>query len=142
MSQSGAPRTVPTLQELSSLACRLGTGVTLQEKEGRIQVLVETGGGRHQILSLAMENVDGQMIGRMRTRVCPASKLTGQRPLMALKLNLSMKTGAFAVDGEDLIIKHSFMPAHTSPQELLNSLLYVARTADQHEKSLTGTDQS
>jgi hypothetical protein len=130
----------PDLKALAAAAAKLGQGVTVQEKGGTLNVLVELGGGRTQLIAITSREDSGASVGRVTTKIGPASNLTGQRPLALLRMNASLRSGAFAVDGDSLVLIDTFLPAHTTAQELLNILLYAAKTADQQEKNLGKDD--
>lgn len=128
-------------KSLVQAAAKLGTNVTMQDKSGRLQILVELKGGRTQVVFVTTESDAGATLGRLTTGVAPARNLGAERASAALAMNARLRFGCLAIVNDELSMTDTFMPSHTTPQELLNVILFLAESADRYEKGLAGGDE-
>jgi hypothetical protein len=124
------------LKDLLLKTTAAGKWIALRESGGQYTLTLDLPGGRRQMVHVASRNEGGSPMARLWTKVAAAKDLSGARPMSALKMNANLAFGAFAVEGEELVLVDTFLLAESTPEHLLQSLKYLGQMADQMEKSL------
>ena len=97
--------------------------------------------GRSQNVRLEGLETKKLRLVRFTSPVGPASDLSGERPLSALKLNAELALGALAVSGKNLVVTDTVLLDGANAKALVATLLYLAEQGDRYEKLLYGQDR-
>ena len=104
------------------------------------QVEVPLPGGRTQGVRFERFSEDGEDFVRLFSVIGPAAKLDLNRMTAALRLNANLRFGAFAIVGPQFAVVDTFLVREAEPDELQQSMAFVAKTADRYEQVVFGTD--
>ena len=96
--------------------------------------------GRQQLVDLSFFEAEGVEMVRLSTTIGAAEALSNQRLRAALEINATLAHGAFAVADRHLIMTDTLLLRDARPEELESALRHLARTADNYESALYGTD--
>ncbi|MBI5369275.1 MAG: YbjN domain-containing protein [Planctomycetes bacterium] len=130
-----------TLEDfLKSLCAQAGWPLS-KTASGDYNVIVPTAGGRLQKLIINEFVEDGTAMARVRSVIGAADILQGDRPMMALRMNATLRYGAFAVEKDHLVIADTHLLEGLNSEQKVRSMVYLAEQADRFEKMLLGKDQ-
>jgi hypothetical protein len=104
-------------------------------REGNSAV-VTLPGGRHQRVTAEVSAEDGDEILRVRTHVGDAAVMNEARMLAALRMNARLRFGAIAIDGALVAMVDTLLLHTADPEALRQSILHLARKADELERGL------
>lgn len=132
---------VMTFEELVNQICaergwryrHLGNTVVM------IEVVPEK--GRKQEVCVETFSEDGELLVRVRTRIGPAADLSPHQIQSVLRMNARMRYGAFGVQGEDLCLVDSYLFRDADPDELAESVEFLAKRGDYCEKHVYAKDE-
>ena len=129
------------MRELLKKTVEQGKWINLRETGGTWLITLDLKGGRKQTVTLVTFKEGGNEFGRLKSKIAPATALSGERPTSALRMNAGLTFGSLVVEGDDLIMQETLMLAETTPAHLLASLQYIGEMADRYEKVLGGGDK-
>ncbi len=103
---------------------------------------VPTFGGRSQLVYVSQGmDPDGVPLMFFWSPVGPA-QLAQRDPFWLLSYNTELSYGAFAIFNDMLVVKDSQIMQTADAEEIRRMIFYVAKTADEMEAQLMGTDQT
>ena len=97
-------------------------------------------GGRQQSVFMETSHEDGEDILRIYSVIGDAGLLDENRMRSALGLNYRLRHGALAIRDQQMVLTDTFLTREADHDEVRLSIEYLAKTADQHEKHIYGTD--
>jgi hypothetical protein len=103
-------------------------------------IVVHFGDGRHQLVRLEFFEYQREELFRLSTTIGPVADLERAQLVLVLESNSEFPHGALAIRGADLCMTDTLMLGESGPAEIEAAVDYLARTADEYERSLFGTD--
>jgi hypothetical protein len=97
-------------------------------------------GGRHQGVGVDAFDEEGEELLRLHSVIGRSETMGKVRMEAALRLNCSLRHGAIGIKDHDLVITGTLPLLDLSEEDLERSIQYLARTADQFEREIFGTD--
>jgi hypothetical protein len=125
---------------LDSLIQKICTANGWHYDHGRAQLPLD--GGRTQDIEFQTFTADGEEFVRLFSVIGPSAALDERRLMAVLRLNASMRLGAFAIVGDNLAVVDTFLVREADHYEVRHSLEYLAKTADRYEQVVFGTDDN
>lgn len=107
---------------------------------GTWTVIVPVKDSRSQTVRIEALAAKKSQLVRFTSVIGPATEVTDQRPLMALKINADLALGALAISGKDLVITDTVLEG-AGAKSLVTTLLYLAEQGDRYEKLIFGADR-
>jgi hypothetical protein len=110
----------------------------------RITVPLES--DRHQVIHVGEYEADGMQFVRVYSLLGPVADVDERRLRAALRLNWTLPYGAVGVasldgdEGEQLVLVESALASNLSPERVETVIHSLAKTADNYEKFVFGTD--
>jgi hypothetical protein len=105
------------------------------------QAVVPLADGRRQtVFQDLIDDEDGEQLMRLYSIIGDASIMDEIRLRAALGINNRLRHGAIAIMDDQLVLTDTFMVEHTDQAELEESILYLARKADDFERYIFETD--
>ena len=98
--------------------------------------------GRQQSVFMETSAEGGEDILRIYSVIGDAGVLDESRMRSALNLNYRLRHGALGIRENQLVLTDTFLTREADHDEVRLSVEYLARTADQHEKHIYGTDKN
>lgn len=131
-----------TLAEFLNDVSRQTGAVETHGPGGESILTVTLKNGRQQKLVLNEFVEDGVPMVRVRSVIGPVATLAGDRPVMALRMNATLRYGAFAIEKDNLVlIDTHLMGGHGGCEGRVQSIRYLAEQADKFERLIFGKDQ-
>jgi hypothetical protein len=103
-------------------------------------IVVRWGDGRHQLVSLEFFEFEREELVRLCSVIGPVSALHREQLVSALRANAVLAHGALAILGDDICVTDTLMVTDADAGEIEAAIEHMARTADQYERTLFGTD--
>ena len=103
-------------------------------------IVVRWGDGRHQLVSLEFFESGREALVRLSTTIGDAALLHRDRLVLALETNAALAHGALAIQGGQLCMTDTLMLEASGAEEIEAAIDYLARQADEYERSIFGTD--
>lgn len=103
-------------------------------------IVVHFGDGRHQLVSLEFFESGREELVRLTTTIGDVAKLHRDRLVLALETNASLAHGALAIKSGQLCMIDTLMVEASGSAEIEAAIDYLARLADEYERSIFGTD--
>ena len=107
----------------------------------RSGIQVSFANGRHQLVELEIVQFEAEELVRLSTTIGSIEHLSPVRLTVALRLNAELAHGCLAIKNEDLVMTDTLMLDEADFGEIEASVAFLARTADDYEKTLFGTDE-
>jgi hypothetical protein len=108
------------------------------ESNGELRVEIAPYGGRTQVVTVSpAADGDGDAAAFVWSKAGETQAVTDVWGL--LRLNAQLTYGRVALRGNDLVVLHALLDAPATLQEVGKTLYWVARAADDLERSLYGT---
>lgn len=104
-------------------------------------IVVRWGDGRHQLVSLEFFEFEREGLVRLSTTIGKIAELNREQLMTALRSNAELAHGALAIQGNNLCMTDTLMVAVSGPAEIEAAIEYLARTADEYERTIYGTDE-
>jgi len=105
------------------------------------QAVIPVADGRTQtVFQDVIDDHDGEQLMRLYTIIGDASIMDEIRLRAALGINNRLRHGALAIMDNQLVLTDTFLLGHTDKTELEESILYIARKADDFERFIFQTD--
>lgn len=98
-------------------------------------------GGRRQTVTAALSAEDGEEILRLSTHIGDAAVLNEARLRAALRMNARLHLGAIAIDGDLVAMVDTLLLRAADAEALRQSILFLARKADELERGLFQDDR-
>jgi hypothetical protein len=103
-------------------------------------VMVPVREGRHQEVYVGRVDEEEPPVIRFYTVIGPVKDLSGSRPLSALRLNFALRSGAFAIHEDSLVLCRLQLLADLDAREACRTITYLATEGDRYEEHVYGTD--
>jgi len=103
--------------------------------------VVRWGDGRHQLVSLEPFEFEREELVRLWSIIGEVADLTRDQLVTALRANGGLAHGALAIRSEQLCMTDTLMLAEAGADEIKAAIEFLARSADDLERSLYGTDE-
>ena len=103
-------------------------------------ILVQWGDGRRQLVRLEIFDADRQSLVRLSTTIGDVGVLDRERLVLALETNADLAHGALAIQSGQLCMTETLLLEAADVEELEASIDFLARRADEYERTLFGTD--
>ncbi|MBI3269757.1 MAG: hypothetical protein HYZ53_12095 [Planctomycetes bacterium] len=130
-----------TIQDFLKNLCERTGWKLSQAESGDVCMTIPLKDGRIQKVFVTEFTEEGASMARVRSIIGPVSSLIGDRALMALKMNATLRYGAFAIDKDNLILADTHLLDSFNPEQKVQSILYVAEQADRFERLLFKEDR-
>jgi hypothetical protein len=104
-------------------------------------IVVRFGDGRHQLVALEFFEYLREELVRLSTTIGPVESLGRSQLVLTLETNSRLPHGAFSIRGGNLCMTDTLMIETSGPAEIEAAVDYLARTADEHERLLFGSDE-
>ena len=104
-------------------------------------IVVHFGDGRHQLVGLEFFEYLREELVRLSTTIGAVVLLEREQLVLALETNAQIPHGALSIQGESLCLTDTLMIGTSGTAEIEAAVDYLARTADEYERSLFGTDE-
>jgi hypothetical protein len=105
-------------------------------------IVVRWGDGRHQLVSLEPFEFEREELVRISSIIGHVAELTREQLVTALRANTRLAHGALAIRSEQLCMTDTLMLVEAGVDEIKAAIEYLARSADEYERSLFGTDEN
>jgi len=103
-------------------------------------VLVRFGDGRRQLVSLEFFEYEQEELVRFSSTIGPVEELSRERLLTVLRSNCELAHGGLAIQDEDLCLVDTLLIEDADVHAVAASIEYLARSADEYERVIYGTD--
>ena len=104
-------------------------------------IVVRWGDGRHQLVSLEFFEFQREELVRLSTIIGRVELLSRAQLEMALESNAGLAHGALAIQNGHLCMTDTLMVMASGAAEIEAAIAYLARAADEYERSIFGTDE-
>lgn len=105
-------------------------------------IVVRFGDGRHQLVGLEFFEYQREALARLSSTIGAAAALSRAQLVLSLEMNARLPHGAFSIQGGNLCMTDTLMIETSGPAEIEAAVDYLARTADEHERLLFGSDEN
>lgn len=129
------------LRQFLDLLCQRAGWPRTELPDGATAITVILADGRRQDVFVSAYEEEGLPLARIVTHIGPLSRLSGEKTIHALRMNVELRFGAFGILDNHLVMTDSVLLSAADAGELEHSLRYLARKADLAEKFLFGTDE-
>ena len=104
-------------------------------------IVVRWGDGRHQLVSLEPFEFEREELVRLWSIIGDVADLSREQLVTALRANSLLPHGALAIRSEQLCMADTLMLAEAGVDEIKAAIEFLARSADDLERNLFGTDE-
>ena len=104
-------------------------------------VLVRFGDGRRQLVSIEFFEYEQEELVRLSSIIGPVEQLSRGGLVTALRANGELAHGALAIRDEDLCLVDTLLIEDADVHAVAASIEFLARSADEYEEVLYGTDE-
>lgn len=104
-------------------------------------IVVRWGDGRHQLVALETFEFEREELVRLSSTIGEVADLSRDQLVTALRTNSALAHGALAIQAERLCMTDTLMLAEAGVDEIRAAIEYLARRADELERTLFGTDE-
>ena len=112
-----------------------------EEMAGGAILHLRESGGRSQRVYLSEVQNDGAPFVRLTSIIGESDRITPEAMRGALSLNFRLPYGAFATNGEELVIVET-LPLGTEPSAVAAAVRFLAQQADRYESLMFRTDEA
>ena len=102
-------------------------------------VLVLLGDGRRQLVSIEFFEYQEEELVRLWSATGPVSALSREQLATALDSNMHLAHGALAIKDDDLCLVDT-LPGDADENDVAACIEFLARSADEYERVVFGTD--
>jgi hypothetical protein len=104
-------------------------------------IVVRWGDGRHQLVSLEHFEFEREELVRLSSRIGEAHGIGLEQLQLALETNARLAHGALAIIDRHLCMTDTLIVASADSAHIAAAVEYLARQADEYERTVFGTDE-
>ena len=104
-------------------------------------IVVRWGDGRHQLVSLEFFEFEREELVRLSSTIGTVAQLQREQLILALSTNAKLAHGALAIRNAQLVMTDTLMVSGSDAEGIRAAIEYLARAADDYERTIYGTDQ-
>jgi hypothetical protein len=104
-------------------------------------IVVRWGDGRHQLVALETFEFEREELVRLASIIGDVADMSREQLATALRVNGGLAHGALAIRADQLCMTDTLMLAEAGIDEIKAAIEFLARSADEFERTLYGTDE-
>jgi hypothetical protein len=104
-------------------------------------VFVQFSGGRHQLVRLEFFEYEMEELVRFSSTIGSVESLSRERLMTALRVNADLAHGGLAIIDDELCLVDTLLIEGADSQAVAASIEYLAKSADEYERVIYGTDE-